>query len=246
MGLLRVILNHGGWVDIVSCLISCTVVVFLVMPIHEYAHGFMAHKLGDPTPRWQGRMTLNPMAHIDYMGAIMIYLVGFGWAKPVNVDSRYFNKPKRDMALTALAGPVSNLLSALFFSLLRSALLFTIIKSELSIEYIAFTNGVMPDSYWLVLFFLLITILNFIIVINISLAVFNLIPIPPLDGSKILFAILPDRIYWKIMRYERLLYFALIFLIFFGNGFSSALSNIVYTVVDWFTELTWLPFDFFV
>ena len=114
MGLLRVILNHGGWVDIVSCLISCTVVVFLVMPIHEYAHGFMAHKLGDPTPRWQGRMTLNPMAHIDYMGAIMIYLVGFGWAKPVPIRAGKFKNPKLGMALSALAGPVTNLLLAVF------------------------------------------------------------------------------------------------------------------------------------
>lgn len=245
MGLLRVILNHGGWVDIVSCLISCTVVVFLVMPIHEYAHGFMAHKLGDPTPRWQGRMTLNPMAHIDYMGAIMIYLVGFGWAKPVNVDSRYFNKPKRDMALTALAGPASNLLFALLSLLVMNIVNFIGIKvGAFGIE--PYGLSYYSDNYLSIVLMIVRNIFSFIGLINISLAVFNLIPIPPLDGSKILFAILPDRIYWKIMRYERLLYFALIFLIFFGNGFSSALSNIVYTVVDWFTELTWLPFDFFV
>lgn len=246
MGLLEIILHRGSWIEIVSCLISCTIVVFLVMPIHEYAHGFVASKLGDPTPRWQGRLTLSPKAHIDYVGAIMIYLIGFGWAKPVNVDSRYFNKPKRDMAITAVAGPVSNLISAFFFSLLRSCLLFVIQKSDLVLSYISFASGNMPASYWYLLLFMLVIILEFIVVINISLAVFNLIPVPPLDGSKILFAVLPDRLYWKFMRYERFFYFGLIFLLFFGNGFSSALSNIVYIIKGWFSDLTWLPFKYFV
>ena len=116
---------RSGSVDIISAIvyiISSLMVIFLVMPLHEWAHGFVAYRLGDRTAKLQGRLTLNPLAHIDYIGAAMILLIGFGWAKPVPVDPRYFKKPKRDMALTALAGPVSNLLAAIV-----SGLIFNII-----------------------------------------------------------------------------------------------------------------------
>ena len=106
--------------SVIVYIISSLMVIFLVMPLHEWAHGFVAYKLGYRTAKYQGRLTLNPLAHIDYMGAAMILLIGFGWAKPVPVDSRYFKKPKRDMALTALAGPVSNLLAAIVAGLLMN------------------------------------------------------------------------------------------------------------------------------
>lgn len=245
MGLLRIILNGGNWISIVSCLISSAIVVFLVMPVHEYAHGFAAGKLGDPTPRWQGRMTLNPMAHVDYMGALMIFLIGFGWARPVQVDSRYFNNPKRDMAITALAGPLSNLIFSLLACLLRNACYFIVLKNGMIFEYLEFTNGYMPESFWHLVLYLVMLIFEYIAFINISLAVFNLIPIPPLDGSKILAAVLPERIYWQIMRYERYFYFALIFLLFFGSGFSNFLGRLVSLIFDLVFKLTWFPFDLF-
>lgn len=236
MGLLRVILNGGGFLNIAACLISATIVIFLVMPIHEFAHGFVAEKLGDPTPRWQGRMSLNPMRHIDTVGAIMIYLIGFGWAKPVQVDARYFKNEKWGMALTALAGPASNLIVALIFSFLYSGLNFVFVKTN------AF--GLYPNDYLYSLFLVFILVIDYIIIINISLAVFNLIPVPPLDGSKILFAILPDRIYWKIMQYERYLYFALLFLLFVGSG-SNVLNIIVSRIYSLFFSITSLPFELF-
>lgn len=236
MGLLRVILNGGGFLNIAACLISATIVIFLVMPIHEFAHGFVAEKLGDPTPRWQGRMSLNPMRHIDTVGAIMIYLIGFGWAKPVQVDARYFKNEKWGMALTALAGPASNLIVALIFSFLYSGLNFVFVKTN------AF--GLYPNDYLYSLFCVFILVIDYIIIINISLAVFNLIPVPPLDGSKILFAILPDRIYWKIMQYERYLYFALLFLLFVGSG-SNVLNIIVSRIYSLFFSITSLPFELF-
>ena len=236
MGLLRVILNGGGFLNIAACLISATIVIFLVMPIHEFAHGFVAEKLGDPTPRWQGRMSLNPMRHIDTVGAIMIYLIGFGWAKPVQVDARYFKNEKWGMALTALAGPASNLIVALIFSFLYSGLNFVFVKTN------AF--GLYPNDYLYSLFLVFILVIDYIIIINISLAVFNLIPVPPLDGSKILFAILPDRIYWKIMQYERYLYFALLFLLFVGSG-SNVLNIIVSKIYSLFFSITSLPFELF-
>ena len=236
MGLLRVILNGGGFLNIAACLISATIVIFLVMPIHEFAHGFVAEKLGDPTPRWQGRMSLNPMRHIDTVGAIMIYLIGFGWAKPVQVDARYFKNEKWGMALTALAGPASNLIVALIFSFLYSGLNFVFVKTN------AF--GLYPNDYLYSLFLVFILVIDYIIIINISLAVFNLISVPPLDGSKILFAILPDRIYWKIMQYERYLYFALLFLLFVGSG-SNVLNIIVSRIYSLFFSITSLPFELF-
>ena len=212
MGLLSIILNRGSIIEIASCIISAVIVVFLVMPVHEYAHGFAAEKLGDPTPRWQGRMTLNPLKHIDYIGAVMIFLIGFGWAKPVQCDSRYFKKPKRDMAITALAGPLSNIICAFISSLIRSALLFTVIKTGHSLDYYLFLEGQNPDSYWLVVLFIIVMIFEYVIIINLSLAVFNLIPIPPLDGSRIISAFLPPRIYYNLMRYERYFFMILIVL----------------------------------
>lgn len=247
MGLLRVIMNRGSFLEIAACIIASAVVVFLVMPVHEFAHGYVAGRLGDPTPRWQGRLSLNPLRHVDYMGALMIFLVGFGWAKPVRVDSRYFKNPKRDMAITALAGPLSNLIFALISALIFCGLQFVFIKTNIQDSFAFFYYlGTKPESFWHLVMFILALVFQIIMQINISLAIFNLIPIPPLDGSKILAAFLPDRIYWNIMKYERYLYFGLIFLLFFGSGFKNFLGNAIYNVSDTILDVAWLPFKFFV
>lgn len=227
-GLLNVIMSRGSWQDIVACLISATVVVFLTMPIHEFAHGFAATKLGDPTPRWQGRMSLNPMHHLDYFGALMIYLIGFGFAKPVQVDSRYFNNPKRDMAIVAFAGPLSNLLVAFVSSFLANLFI-----------YIFVVSGYVATTF----FVIIVNIFVYISYINISLAVFNLVPIPPLDGSKILGAFLPNRIYYQLMQYERYFMIFIMFLIFAGSGFSNVLGKLVAGVYSGINNITSLPFD---
>lgn len=249
MGLLGILFNGTGdglsKIELFSYLISASVVVFIVMPVHEFAHGFAANKLGDPTARYQGRLSLNPLAHIDYIGALMIYLVGFGWAKPVRVDSRYFDNPKRDMAITAFAGPLSNFIFAFAASLLISVSEFIIIKTDLTFDYYMFMAGRMPDNFLYVLFFLIVFVLRYIQLINISLGIFNLIPIPPLDGSKVLFALLPNQTYWKIMHYERYFSLALmvvILLISRTGVFSTIISNVDYV----FTSVTWFPFKFFI
>lgn len=178
----------------VTYLLSVAVVVFLGTPIHEFAHAYSAVKLGDPTPKHMGRTTLNPFAHIDGLGSLLILLFGFGWAKPVEVNARNFKNPKGGMALTALAGPISNIIVGFVFYIL--------LKVSLSLGALTVEFGI-----YIFLFF------RYIVEINISLAIFNLIPIPPLDGSKILAALLPDRIYYNLMRYERYFSLILIFLI---------------------------------
>ena len=135
-GLIGIIMDRGSIWQIISWIISSTVVVLLVLPVHEFAHGLAATKLGDPTPRYQGRMSLNPMRHIDYLGSLLIFLIGFGWAKPVQVDARYFKNPKGGMAITALAGPLSNIIVAFISSFLYSVLRFVYVLT-------------LPYGFWL-------------------------------------------------------------------------------------------------
>lgn len=184
--------------DILIYILSSLTVIFLTMPVHEFAHGFAAVKLGDNTPKWQGRLTLNPFAHIDYIGALCILFFGFGWARPVQVNHNNFRNPKRDMAITAFAGPLSNLVVALISLVLYNVCYLVILNT-------AFTPVLYVASF-----------LYWIAFINVSLAVFNLIPIPPLDGSRILAALLPYRTYYALMRYERYIYFGLLALLWFG------------------------------
>ncbi len=183
----------------IAYILSSLIVIFLTLPIHEYAHGFAATKLGDPTPRYQGRMSLNPFAHIDYLGAACILLFGFGWAKPVQINSNNFRNPKRDMAITAMAGPLSNLIVALA-ALLLGNIVNLVYSTVLSVSFFAYVY----------LFFF------YIAQINIYLAVFNLIPIPPLDGSRLLSALLPYKQYYALMRYERYIFLGLLALLWIG------------------------------
>ena len=154
--------------------------VFLCLTVHETCHGLAAYALGDPTAKREHRLSLNPLHHIDWFGLAAMLLVGFGWAKPVPVDMRYFKKPKQGMAITALAGPVSNVLLALVFLFLYGLLY----RALYSVQFLL-------DMIWLTAY------------ISLALAIFNIIPISPLDGSKVLFALLPDAAYAKLMRYER-------------------------------------------
>lgn len=190
---------------------SICFVVFCATPLHEYAHALIAVKLGDETPRNSGRLTINPTAHIDPIGAVMIFLFGFGYAKPVPVRMRNFNNPKRDMALVALAGPLSNLIQALILMFVYGACV--------KISYASSGN----------LFAYLSLFFYFAAVINTNLAVFNLIPIPPLDGSRLLTALLPSRYYYKLMQYERYIMIGLFILLFTGilSMPLSALSGLI-------------------
>ncbi len=157
----------------------------LCITVHETCHGLAAYALGDDTAKRQKRLSLNPIRHIDPLGLIMMAVAGFGWAKPVVVDPRRFRAPKLGMAMTALAGPVSNILLMLVAAVIRIPVLLMTLKSS--------------TSMW----GYLLMFIERTLVLSAGLAVFNLFPIPPLDGSKVLFAVLPDRAYGTLMRYER-------------------------------------------
>lgn len=180
---------------IIAVLSRCFV-VFCCLPIHELAHGLMAYALGDRTAKNQGRLSLNPLAHLNPIGTVMIFLFGIGYANPVPVNPRNFKNVKGGMALTALAGPSSNLLMG-FISVWG---------------YYIFARVGAGNSflYAVAMFFL------YAAQINVMLAVFNLLPIPPLDGSKIVAAVLPDKVYYKYMMYERYIMIALMVLLFIG------------------------------
>ena len=188
------------WADTIIYILSSLAVIFLTLPVHEFAHGYTAVKLGDDTPRWQGRLTLNPFAHIDWLGSACILLFGFGWAKPVQVNARNFRNPKGGMAVVALAGPVSNIIVA-FFSFVLINLISMIPANTEALAYAIFY----------IQYFLM-----YIASINVYLAVFNLVPIPPLDGSRLLTAILPDRYYYRIMQYERYIFLGLLVILYLG------------------------------
>lgn len=171
----------------VAELLIRAVAVLLAISFHEMAHGYAAYFLGDKTAKSMGRLSLNPLRHLDPVGAVCLLLFGFGWAKPVMINPVYFKKPKRDMALTALAGPVSNFILAFLAILLFKLLALTAFGQ--SMGYVAQ---------------LLFSFLSTFATLNIGLGVFNLIPIPPLDGSKIFLPLLPPRLYMDILRYEHL------------------------------------------
>ena len=216
--------RNGFSLDLVINLFARVFVVFCTLPIHEFAHAFVADRLGDDTARLKGRLTINPLAHIDPLGAVMIFLVGFGYAKPVPVNPRRFKNPRGGMALTALAGPTSNLLMAFFFMILANLC---------NIAYLK-TNGA-TVAYVATYFF------YFAATVNVSLAIFNLLPIPPLDGSRIASLLIPSKYYFQIMKYERYIILGVFALIVFG-ALSAPLTFLTTKVMNGIGFLSGLPF----
>lgn len=217
----------GGSVSgeaILMQIIATLFVIFCILPLHEFAHGWMAEKLGDHTARAAGRLTMNPLASLDPFGALFLLLFGFGWAKPVPVNPWNFKKPKRDMAITALAGPVSNLLAALVGGILYFALHLFVLPSASTSVFIA------VDAF-----------LSAYIVINVSLAVFNLLPVPPLDGSRVVSAFLSDRAMAAYYRYQNAIVMVL-FLLLFSGVLDSPLNIAQNAALDGILWLASLPF----
>ncbi len=169
--------------------------ILLSLTVHEVSHGYAAYKLGDPTAKALGRLDLNPLRHLDPFGTVCLLLFGFGWAKPVPINPLHFKHMKRDTAITAAAGPLSNLLLGFLGAFLCRAA-----------SYLPYSR----PAYILMLFLSVFSLLNF------GLALFNMIPIPPLDGSRILFAFLPTNAYFAVMKYERYIMIGMMILLWSG------------------------------
>lgn len=192
--MLRQLLNGGFSLELLLSILLSLPIVLFSLSCHEVAHGYVAYKMGDPTARNLGRLTLNPMKHLDPMGTILMLLVGYGWAKPVPINTRFFKNPKKGMALTALAGPLTN-----FFL----GFVFLIITAAYSVIINTFVLNESTTEFAFVIMSTIFQVLYFGAYMNVTLAVFNLLPVPPFDGSRIFLSFLPPKLYFGIMKYER-------------------------------------------
>lgn len=193
--------------------------LILALTFHEYAHAKMSDRLGDPTPAAQGRLTFNPFAHLDPLGMFFLVFAGFGWGKPVQIDERYYRNPTRDTMLVALAGPVSNFIQSIIWFLVFGALAKFYPENHPSQALVILSNMVFYAA-----------------LINVSLGVFNLLPLPPLDGSKILRYFLHGKAREVLYMIEQ--YSTIILLVLFGTNLTSA---IISPIIEWITAaMLWL------
>lgn len=213
MHILQSIWRGLDWSVLTSLLLS-VVPALICITLHELAHGYVAYRLGDDTAKRAGRLTLNPLRHIDIMGLLMMIVFKFGWAKPVPVNMWKFKNPKKGMAITAAAGPIANLLIALVFLFLYGFLFALLHRPGRSLNW-------------------LLEMLYITAYLSIALAIFNIIPIPPLDGSKVLFSCISDRSYTKLMYYERYgMIILLVLVLLLSQTSLDPLSRAAYWVMD--------------
>lgn len=215
------LLNGLLGVDVLVTYLIRAVVMLIVIPFHEAAHALVSWLLGDPTAKNAGRLSLNPVRHFDLLGALCMVLAGVGWAKPVSIRPDRFRNPKVGMAVSAAAGPVSNLLLAWVSMILYKLL---------PVVFGPYSVPGLPEQF-----------LWYMITMNISLGVFNLLPVPPFDGSRIALLFLPQKYYFKAMQYERYIMIAVLLLAVFGvlDRPLSVVGNAVMGLLDMATKFVW-------
>ena len=221
--LFSIIRSGFSWQNLVLYLLVMGFIIFFVNPIHEYAHAYAAYKLGDNAAKACNRLTLNPFASFDLLGALCMLFVGIGWAKPIPINPRNFKNPKKGMAISAMWGPLTNLILAALSMLIYNAVY----------KFAPYGSSV---TYYIC------TALIYIAQINAMLAVFNLIPIPPLDGSRIMAGILPDKYSMWMYKYERYIQIALFVVLFVFSRFIGILASVVTSGLQWLTSLPFLLF----
>lgn len=233
MGSLSTFLSNMSWGGLMQALLTA-MTALLVLTVHETSHGLVAYKLGDQTAKMAGRLSFNPFKHLDPIGLILLITAKVGWAKPVPIDPRNFQRPKQGMAITALAGPISNFLLAWLF--------------------LAAAGGILrlQDTFFLTLsatgLVALSAVAQFLLnaaVLSAGLGIFNCIPIPPLDGSKVLFSFLPDRAYFTVLRYERYIMFLLLAVVWLGV-LDKPLTFLITNTVNFIGFLSAYPAPLFV
>jgi len=205
----------------ITTLLYLVPVFFVSIAVHEFSHAFTAYSLGDPTAKNMGRLTLNPFRHLDVLGALMFLLVGFGWAKPVPVNVMRFKDKRKGVLLTSLSGPLSNVLLALVFA-------YPMYITAASMGYssgMLFSTSLILFSRSASITSVLFNLSRFFYIINILLAIFNLLPVPPLDGSKILSVILPQKYYFRMLQYENYIVIILLILVFAVPGVLFAIMS---------------------
>jgi len=198
------ILSGGNWRDIIIDILLCLPVILMALSFHEAAHAFVAFKMGDRTAYNLGRVTLNPAKHLDLWGTACMLIIGYGWAKPVPINARNFKNPKKGMALTAIAGPIANFILGVIGTLLCSVVTVVIMLNMNSLIQNEFLFNVMNILFD---FFFYLGAMNFILMF------FNLIPVPPFDGSRFFGMFLPTKLYFDIMKYERYILLAMMLLV---------------------------------
>jgi len=209
--------------DYITYYILSAIAVLIILAVHEYSHAYAAYRLGDNTAKNLGRLTVNPIKHLDPVGALCMVVFHVGWAKPVPVNPRYFKKPKRDFALVSLAGPLSNIIMGFF----AAGVYLLILKIPVSSS--GFTLVLLSNTALFVYLFHSI---------NIGIGLFNLLPIPPFDGSRLLNVVLPEKAYFGVMKYERQIYLFVLGWLLLGDFVAAALRSvpIIYSV-PWLYQL---------
>ena len=221
-------LMSGNWRSAIIYLLFSLIVVVFALSVHEAAHGYVAYKMGDPTAKNLGRLTINPGKHIDPIGFIAMLLFGFGWARPVPINTRNFKNPKWGMALSGIAGPVANFIMGTIGAALYGFMYPLCYRWTFEGGFLSSLANVLP------LFFLLLSLYNYIFM------AFNLIPLPPFDGSRFFYAFLPVKVYFKVMKYEKYILIGLFVLLFISSRLSEY-SPFRYVAEKLFYAI-WAPF----